>query len=289
METITNNWKPISMTFNPNQNEALEQQHHAAQFIALVGHHLIEQQADDSNTNMEFIADGQLLAGHKLANGLRLALGLNELKLLLIDMNGSIINEVSMVGKTKNEVFGELKEMLSDSGIDVTNLKNELHYEIPAHELDDGELFRINYSSFFQENTDQRSNTDIVLNEIIESYPKAEAVRIWPHHFDTGSFIPVKYNEDGELIMSIGLGFGIPDNMVDEPYFYLSLWSKDTVEGFENLPKPAAGDWMRTGWKGGVLKLSEILRAYTSENQHQLTKSFFTSGIDILFDKYVTE
>ena len=289
METITEYWKPVSMTFNPNQNDALEQQHHAAQFIALAGHYLIEQQSDDSNTNMEFIANGQLLAGHELANGLRLALGMNELKLFLIDRKGSIVHEISMAGKTKNQVFGEMKDMLSDSGIDVSNLKNELHYEIPAHELDDGELFRINYSSFFQENTDQRSNAEIVLNEIIRDYPKAESVRIWPHHFDTGSFIPVKYNENGELIMSIGLGFGIPDGMVDEPYFYLSLWSKEPVEEFENLPEPAAGEWIRTGWKGGVLKLSEILQAFTAEKQHQLTKSFFNSGIDILLKKYVTE
>jgi hypothetical protein len=68
------NWKTLTLPFNDDLNDALQQQHHASQFIALVGRHLIPQQPDDSNTNMQYLLDKELLVGNELANGMRLAL-----------------------------------------------------------------------------------------------------------------------------------------------------------------------------------------------------------------------
>ena len=51
-------WELLTLPFNEELNEALQQQHHAPQYIALVGHYLIPQKADDSNTNMEYIPAG---------------------------------------------------------------------------------------------------------------------------------------------------------------------------------------------------------------------------------------
>ncbi len=53
MSTLENNiWKELTQDFNSDLHNVILQQHHAAQFIALVGRHMIPQQADDSNTNM---------------------------------------------------------------------------------------------------------------------------------------------------------------------------------------------------------------------------------------------
>jgi len=283
---MNTNWKPQTLTFDDNIHQTLQQQHHAAQFIAMVGHHLIPQQADDSNTNMEYIPDGNLLLGNSLPNGMRVALQLTELKLLILDKGNKPKKVIQLDGKTKKQVFVEIAQNLADVGIDVTNLKNELHYEIPSHPLDDGATFSIKDKNSFVENAFYRHNAKIVLNEIAGVFGQEEPIRIWPHHFDTGAFYVISKNQKGEASQTIGIGFAIPDTMIDEPYYYLSFWSENPVEGLDKLPTLDAGSWMMPDWNGAVLKHSEILKADSADSQHELVKTFYQSGIKSLLDYF---
>ena len=91
-------------------------------------------------------------------------------------------------------------------------------------------------------------------------------------------------NEAGGVSKSMGLGWAIADTMVDEPYYYLSYWSEVPVENFNSLPDPDTGEWIRTGWNGGILRNSEILKALTAVEQQTMAESFFNSGIKILHE-----
>jgi len=179
-----------------------------------------------------------------------------------------------------------MKEKLSGLGIDVSNLENQLHYEIPGHELDGKAAFIMDSEQDIRENINYRHNAEIVLAEAAGKFPNAEPVRIWPHHFDTGSFVPIEHNEAGGVSRSVGLGFGIPDSMVNEPYYYLSYWSEVPIEDFRKLPDPDAGEWIQTGWNGGVVRLSDILKISTAEDQKEYVESFFNSGIEILRQQF---
>ena len=281
---MNTNWKLQTLAFDKYIHQSLQQQHHATQFIAMVGHHLIPQKDDDSNTNMEYIPEEDLLIGNSLPNGMRVALHLSELKLLVLDEENKPKKVIQLNGKTKNEVFVELAQNLADVGIDVTNLKNELHYEIPSHPLDEGAVFSIKDKKYFVENALHRHNAKIVLNEIATLFEQNEPIRIWPHHFDTGAFYVMSKNSIGEATQTIGIGLAIPDSMIDEPYYYLSFWSANPVKGLEKLPTLDAGNWMMPNWNGAVLKHSEILKAGSADKQHELVKSFYKSGIQILMD-----
>ncbi len=285
METL-NDWKLQTFPFDENLHQALIQQHHAAQFVALAGKYLIPQQPDDSNTNMEFLPAGDLLAGHKLGTGARVVLQLTDLSVGALSEDAVSKILVDLKGKTKQQVFDELKRGLSELGVDVAALKNELHYQISAHPLDEGAVFTVNDRQYFYENTILRYNANSVLNEIAAAAEKAEPVRVWPHHFDTGSLIPVSHNGKGELSQSIGIGWAISDSMIDEPYYYLSFWSEKPVEKLKELPPLETGRWMMPGWSGAVLKHSEILEAGSANEQHEMVKSFFDSGIKILLDRF---
>ena len=279
-------WKALTLAFNQELNDALQQQYHATQFIAMAGRHLISQQPDDSNTNMQYLPDQELLAGNELSNGLGLALHLTDLKLCFVDQAGKCKNEISLVGKSKLQVFEELNKVLAGLGIDVSNFKNELHYEIPSHKLDSGGSFIITDSKLFEENIKYRHNAELIMNNLVTLYPNTSSVRVWPHHYDTGSLLSVAYNEKGELSKSIGLGWAIPDGMVDEPYYYLSFWSDKPIEGFDKLPSLDAGDWMMPNWNGGILKHSDLLKAGSASKQHELVKSFYHSGINMIMDHF---
>lgn len=282
MNAQNKNWKPLTLSFNQKLNDILQQQHHATQFIALTGRHLILQQADDSNTNMQYLPDQELLAGNELSNGLRVALQLTDLKLCLADQEGNCNNEISLNGKSKQMVLEELKKTLASVGIDVSKFKDELYYEIPTHKLNKGADFSVNDKKFFLESTFYRHNAEIVLNEIAHANDLAEPVRVWPHHFDTGTLILVAHNKKGELSKSIGLGWAIPDGMVDEPYYYLSFWSENPIEGLKKPEPLDTGEWMTPRWNGAILKHSDIYKEKSAEKQYKLVKSFFTSGINIL-------
>ena len=286
MNNTNMNWKFLTLDFNKEIYDALLQQHHAAQFIAMLGRHLIPQQLDDSNTNMQYLPGSGLLAGNEFSNGLRLALHLSDLKLCFIDQAENCKNKIFLAGKSKKLVFEELKKALINLGLDVSKFKDELHYEIPTHKLDKGSFFSVNDKSLFQENAFYRHNAEIVINKIARGFDDAEPVRIWPHHFDTGTLLPVVHNEKGGLSKSIGLGWAIPDGMVGEPYYYLSFWSEKLDDNLKSLPALSAGQWMTPDWNGAVLKHSDIQKQESSEKQFELVESFYNRGIEILLTNF---
>jgi len=280
-------WELLTMEFNKSLDNALQQQHHAAQFIALAGRHLVPQQPDDSNTNMQYQANEEWLVGNKLPGGMRIALQLPSLIIVIVDENNNSRNEILLVGKTQQQVFNQLKQNMADLNLDVSKFINELHYEIPEHELDKAAAFSITDKKFFTETTFYRHNAEIIINEIAGNFEKAEPVRIWPHHFDTGSYVPLEKNSKGAVSKSIGLGWAIPDDMVNEPYYYLSFWSEDPVKDFRELPAPETGEWIKTGWNGGVVKHSDILKLTSSSLQKEFVETFFSSGIKLLMENYM--
>ena len=278
MRKSENNWKRLTLSFSDKMKDALQQQHHAAQYLALVGRHLIPQQPDDSNTNMEFIPETGMLVGNPLSNGLKLGLQLADLQLKVLDEVNRSLKTISLEGKTKKQGFAELKDSLYSLGIDITSFSDELHYEIPKHPLDEGAFFTVNNKACFTENLKYRYNARLILSEIASTIKNAEPVKIWPHHFDTGSFVSFAKNEKGAVSQTIGLGFAIPDSMVTEPYFYLSFWSEKT--GKEPSFSPVdSGKWMMPVWNGAVLALSEILKQTSAKGQYNLVKTFYEQGI----------
>ncbi|MFC2115975.1 hypothetical protein ACFLTU_05840 [Bacteroidota bacterium] len=277
-------WKPVRLEFDKGVSHVLLQQHHAAQFIALVGRHMILQQADDSNTNMQYQMGREWIIGNELPGGMRIALQLPGMNLLIIDKDYNWICEIGLEGKTKEQVFELLKQTLLDLHLNVSKFSNELHYTLPAHELDEDVAFSVADQKYIQENIIYRHNAEIVLNKMAGNFEKADPVRIWPHHFDTGSIIPLEYNAKGGVSQSIGMGWAIPDTMINEPYYYLSFWFENPIVDIKELPAPEAGEWIKSGWNGAVLKNSDIVKISSSEGQQEFVELFFESGIKILKD-----
>jgi hypothetical protein len=274
-------WKHQSLPFDKKMKDALEQQHHAAQFLALVGHHLIPQKPDDSNTNMEYFPNKNMLIGNPLPNTLKLALKLTDLELFILDKHDNPLQNISLKRKTKKMVFNELKICLQNHAVDVSNFTDKLHYEIPKHPLDNGAVFSAE-DKYLAENDIYRSNAKLVLSNIVSKMKNAEAVKIWPHHFDTGSFVSFAHNKNGELSQTIGLGLAIPDSMINEPYYYLSYWSANKLANVDNLPSPATGKWLMPKWTGGVLPISDVNSKCAEQEQEKTVGSFYNSGIEII-------
>jgi len=282
MSTTTTAWKPISLDFNSALNDIIQQQHHAIQIIAMAGKHLLPQQEDDSNTNMFYDTKKQMIIGNELPGGYYLALRLTDMYLVALDKHLQVVKKFALEGKSKKILFKKTKEMLWAVRINTIPLKNELHYEIPVHALDKNGVFTFDDDRDYLEVAAYRNNAEVILNEIAEEFHLKGDIRVWPHHFDSGSFIPISFNKKGELTKSIGIGFAIPDSMVNEPYFYLSFWSTRSYKGLEHPQPLLIGNWMMPKWNGGVLKLSDIMKAKSAVVQRQIAHDFFASGLKVI-------
>lgn len=277
-----NNWQLLIHSFDGKLQEALMQQYHASQYLAMVGKHLVTQMEDDSNTNFSFQPEKRMFVGQELSGGNKLGLSLDSLDLLLLDSTNQVISMIPLVGKTTSWAFNDMKQILDEQGIDTGNLKNKLHYDLPDHPLNHDADFDATDHASIQELISQRHNANLVLHKIVEKYRETEPIRTWPHHFDTGSLIPVEHNDSGQLSMSLGIGWAIPDTMISEPYFYLSFWSEENIPLPAEMPALKNGVWMTPGWKGAVLALSELLGHHSEEQQMAAALSFFNDGIAII-------
>ncbi len=282
MKTTNRNWELLTKPFNEELRDALQQQHHAAQFIALVGKYLIPNKPDDSHTNMEFIPETKLLRGQKMPNGFRVALDLENMILKIYSAEDSILKEIVLGSKSKHLVFEELKKSLLEVQIDASALKESLHYEIPSHAVNEGKAFDVSDKGSFVENAKYRYNAKSILKQVATNFDSSEEVRIWPHHFDTGAYYILSKNEKGAATQTVGIGFAIPDSMVAEPYYYLSFWSEEPIENADSFPTLAVGKWMIPTWSGAILSHSEIINKKTVVEQFELVKSFFKEGLEII-------
>jgi len=277
-----NDWQKLTKDYTHGLNEVLYQQYFGAQFIAMAGRHLVKQRDDDSNTSMNYDPKGPYLVGEPIDKEFKVALRLTDLSLTVLRDDLYSITEIPLSGFTMKETFIHFYQMLNDVGIKTTNLKDKLHYDLPDHELIRGSVFRDNDPAFIREIMAHRHNAEVALKEIAADHKDADPVRIWPHHFDTGTLIPLDRDHNGELIRSVGLGWAIPDEMVSEPYFYLSVWSREPMDFPDTMSSPDSGAWFMPGWNGAVLRLSDILKHDSSQSQHETVLSFFKSGIRII-------
>ena len=279
-----NKWQLLSTPFNKELKNALQQQHLAAQFIALTGRYIIPQKPDFSNINMQYHSAKEMLLGNQLPGDFYIGLHLQSLKVQILNSKMEVVKELSLIGKSFDEVFQEFKALLGNLKIDISGLKTEQPFELTTDSLKEGKYF-FDAQKANQENIFYRHNAEVIISEMAARFKDAIPVRIWPHHFDTGTFAPIATNKKGDTSKTIGIGWAIPDSMVDEPYFYLSFWSESPVSEINDLLAPGSGKWMMPEWNGAVLKLSDILEKTTPESQYNFVKSFFGTGIDMLLEK----
>ena len=281
MKTLLQYWKRIYFQFDRKLENAIRQQHLAAQFVALVGRYLVPQTPDSGNINMQYQANNEMLLGNKLENGIQVGLQLSKLELHVFKPNKKKVDIIQLHGKSFEYIFAELRMVLSDAEIEISRLKNEQPYDLSSNFLIDNNFSNSNQSELVAA-TVLRHNAEVIINELAKEFKNALPVRVWPHHFDTGTFFATARNDTGEVSQTIGLGWAIPDEMINEPYFYLSFWSENELRNISRLTPLKTGKWMTPGWNGAVLKHSEMIHETSAQKQHLLVKQFFVDGVSIL-------
>ena len=228
--------------------------HLLCQILAKVTANFIPEKEYYSHTNLAFDPMGKRFLCRWIDTGtgkITLSLNLTTFSFQWVNEGLNVIKEVSIPGKTPIQLESEIETSLQQVGIKSTDLPLELKYEIEQYPF-----IHVPFKQFNEDALNSWMYYRTLANEACDGLLKFlnddGAVRIWPHHFDSGIYIEI----DGK----IGLGFGLAmkDSMVNSPYFYLSGYPlKDQVE-MANLPTLNLGKWYTGDWKGAVLPIGAI-------------------------------
>lgn len=253
--------------------------HHAAQLVAAVGRSLVESRPDDGHTSLEWRTQARAFAGPEVPGPQpwHAALRPGELSLAVLTRE-SEAGRLALPGRTRDEAFAWLAERARDLGTPVERLSLEAPYAIPEHPVGGGDPFPSADAST-TELVRWFADGDVLLRLIATSWPEAAPVRVWPHHFDVGSVLPLG-DGHGEAAPSIGLGLSPGDDGIREPYLYVTPWPTPPTGSLPSLP--AGGRWHLEGWTGAVLTGSEIVAAGEGAAQAATASAFLAGTVETL-------
>lgn len=248
-------------------NTMIQQVHLAAQYLAMAGKSFLPPKEDDSHTNIGFIPETETLETMPLhPSGQKLVFDYSDFSL---KWESNVTHSFPLDGKSHEEVIVWINTMVALSPL-TQRYVYELHYELPYSALGDFK-FELADPSQLKELLRLRKLGHAVLQSFLEQENLPSDICIWPHHFDTGAFMPL---DDGSG-KSIGLGLAIPDSICDEHYFYISGYLGHNALDVSNFNALTHGTWDPKQLKGALLPASnrntkgaaqffrETLRAYT--------------------------
>lgn len=271
------NWKHIAKPSTISLNAAIVQMHHASQFLARFSHAYLERKPDDSHNNFDW--DGQALIGRALESpAFQIKLDLQAFE-LIVQHEGEE-STIKLPGLDRFKIEAQLKLLLKQTGLDEEDYREITHFTVPRDPLDDGEIYELPDKESTAVWSHCLSNAKGVLKEMASHFDWASDTRVWPHHFDMGTYITVTRDGDGNDTQSIGIGLAIADAYWNEPYFYINHWSKNPITYGEMKAITGRGRWNKKDWTGLILPLSDITDD-KKDRQYEITRQFFEEGINI--------
>jgi hypothetical protein len=159
-------------------------------------------------------------------------------------------------------------------------LGQDAPYTLPAHAVLRGAGFAAPADGSLVELGRWFVDADALLRGVAAGWSGAAPVRVWPHHFDIGSVLPLG-PPGGENAPQIGVGLSPGDEEIAEPYLYVTPWPPPPAgESWPDLP--GGGRWHREGWTGAVLTGSEVVDAGGGAAQAAAASAFLTGAVDVL-------
>lgn len=243
---------------------AIEQLHHASQFIAMTGKAYLPHQPDDSHTTMQWDTTAQIHWGYWMDHDIPTRIGLDTLHFTLVvqRMDGQEAS-LPLHLEERSNVESWLRLQLLEAGADPMLWQWDLHYDLPDYAYDQGVPYRKPGQNILRSYAAQRSLTQRVLTNFTQ-----HKICIWPHHFDTGSLL----QNDA---YTIGLGWAIPDSLSPVPYWYATRYPPPD----EWKPMQAPGTWWTPKLQGRALPVDQIWVNPASQQAEHLT-TFFAKTID---------
>lgn len=256
--------------------DIIQAMHRASQVMAMVSHAYSPHRQDDSHNALKWNMYTKTLEGCWIDEA-AVQIKLDALRFELIADRYDQVNHLKLIGKTTDQIIAWVKKQLASVGLEPKKLVPIKHFEVPGYAaFDNPSAFPDPEHHLLNEWTNYFDNTQILLKEFQQQHKWSSEVRVWPHHFDIGLYIPVERDGSGSDTKSIGVGLAIPDQYSAEPYFYINHWSKNSIVYPDVLPETRFGYWNKKNWTGLILPAGAVL---LQKDQEIFVRKFFQSGI----------
>jgi len=281
IDPVIQEWQLLNREMAGTLGAARLQAHWALQTVAAAGRALVEPQPDDSHTSATWIDHVRILAGGEMKGGLHVGLQLPDLAVALLDVTGGMLDCFPLEGKTLAQAFAWLGEAIPK--ITGSALESKLavpDYDLPPHPVGKGEPFHRVSPEQLEELGRWYANASLVWRAVREEYGEASPVRCWPHHFDIATLITFDRDEpDAEKARSIGCGMSSGDSGCEEPYFYINPWPPPDLSSVP--PLAGGGRWHTEGWKGAMLRASDLESGADAAGQATQILTFAESALSM--------
>lgn len=251
-------WKALGATHTAKLAEARLQLHYASQVVAAAAIALLPPQPDDSHPNLAWDDARGALVGRALGDAAwRLSLGFASFEVRLLDAHGAPLGAVPLDGIDLRGLFDSVGKLLEAHGVVAeANALEPTPYALPPHRIADGGRFERPPEPVLCELAAWFATAGAALQSCADEWPGSADVRVWPHHFDVGSLFSVTRDAEGQATATVGFGLSPGDEMIDEPYYYVSAWPAPEQPTWPPLASP--GHWLAEGFVGAVLTRAEL-------------------------------
>ncbi len=224
--------------------------HLAAQYLAAAGISFLDKKPDDSHTNLGFEIKNGCLSTHVLSDqGDQLSLNYNRFTLeWKSNDNDTVVFELD--GAMHTEVLSWLSHAATTRLNKTYHYK--FHYELP-YAIDATFTFQLLDFDQLMALKALRVMAQLVLKQVDKDYGLEGAIRVWPHHFDSGIYSTLPDSD-----ITLGLGLAIPDAICNTHYLYISGYKNGQKIATSTLPVLSSGVWKSGDFVGAVLKADTV-------------------------------
>jgi hypothetical protein len=278
---LSTRWMHVGSRAPTELVDARLQLHWAVQLVSAVGSTLLPAAADDSHTNLEWLAESALFAGRITPDAprCRAALRPYDLRLCVVNERRAVMAQQALPGMTFSQGMVWLEqEIAAFRQQPLAKPLRRPELALPDHPVARGAAFSITDAEACAEIGRWYANADSVLRGLAERRRNAFPVRCWPHHFDIATVVTLAGSRDGEAARTIGIGMSPGDASYAEPYWYVTPWPYPDEPRLP--PLDGDGEWHRQQWLGAVLTGSKIVAQRSAEAQAGLVNAFLGSAVD---------
>ena len=234
---------------------------------------------------LEWIPDKNCFAGGWLdapGRPVRICLDSYHLRMVVIGAPHEELASVHLIGETIDTLYQWMSKTLRSLQVELGSIMPDLPYHLPHHRWEEGVPFAHGDFARLGSLCRLRSNIHHLLKHILKQSGHPYPIRVCPQRFDTWTVLTPGFRNLEETVKFIRLGLAIPDQWVDQYYFYVLPANPLPAFPMSRYFLPlleAGGRWLDATAIRAVLSVDQIYGEPNACRQAEKVCSFFRSAL----------
>ena len=276
-------WQPLPLQDPSALDHARHALHQAIQWPAAFGRSY--QAADPGDQTASLVWDDALggFRSDYVGGMYKYALALNvaDFALHFVSWSQEVNERLALEGQTAEDVDAWVQQQLEQGHFNVGKYSRQHPYELPPGiAAPEGQLAKPAQAALVA-HTVAYQNAWHTLTAFVQARPGTHPLRMWPHHFDIGSYQVLQPHDDPEQQKVLGWGYATGDADGLGPYFYAYPWPYPQPDALTRH-QLTEGRWQTEGWTGARLFYSALAPMQDAAEQNAAAHRFLAEATQAL-------